>query len=185
MKLEKLEYGRAKLRPLEPEDIDLLYEWENEMKIWAVSNTLVPFSRYILEQYILNSQQDIYESKQLRLIIETKAGKAAGAVDLFDFDPFHQRAGVGILIHNINEREKGLASDALVLLCQYADEVIGLHQLYANISDDNLASIRLFGKCGFELAGRKKEWVKSGKVWKDELIFQKIFGGGSEDSAIF
>lgn len=176
MTLRKLEYGEIKLRPLEPEDINLLYAWENEMEIWEVSNTLVPFSRYILEQYIMNSQQDIYESKQLRLIIEANGGKAVGAVDLFDFDPFHQRAGVGILIHAINERQKGLASDALTLLCQYANEVLGLHQIYANISDNNLASIRLFEKCGFELSGRKKEWVKVGKTWKDELLFQKIFG---------
>ena len=175
MSLKKLEYGEIKLRPLEPEDIDLLYEWENDMTIWEVSNTLVPFSRYILEQYILNSKQDIYESKQLRLIIETQAGQAVGAVDLFDFDPFHQRAGVGILIHNVSERRKGFAHDALVLLCQYANEILQLHQLYANISNDNSASIHLFEKCGFEFAGCKKDWIRSGKTWKDELIYQKIF----------
>lgn len=176
MTLQKLEYGAIKLRPLEPDDIDLLYSWENEMKIWEVSNTLVPFSRYILEQYILNSQQDIYQSKQLRLIVETLDGKAVGAVDLFDFDPYHLRAGVGVLVHNSNERQKGFASDALVLLCKYAEEVLGLHQLYAHISDDNQASIRLFEKCGFVLCGNKKDWIKSGKTWKDELVFQKIFG---------
>lgn len=176
MILQKLEKGEIRLRPLEPEDIELLYIWENEMTIWEISNTLVPFSRYILEQYILNSQQDIYESKQLRLIIETKTGNAVGAVDLFDFDPFHQRAGVGVLIHKIGEREKGFASDALSLLCQYAEDVLGMHQLYANISIDNTASINLFGKCGFVRCGHKKDWIKSGKAWKDELIFQKIFG---------
>ncbi len=175
MKLKKLESGKIRLRPLEPEDIDLLYSWENGMEVWEVSNTLVPFSRYVLEQYILNSHRDIYESKQLRLIIETIDGKAVGAVDLFDLDPFHQRAGLGILIYNKDERRKGYATDALLLMCSYAEEVLGLHQLFVNITGGNEASLLLFEKCGFEFAGRKKNWVKSGAGWKDELIYQRIF----------
>ncbi len=176
MTLQKLEYGTIRLRPLEPDDIDLLYSWENEMAVWEVSNTLSPFSKYILEQYILNSQRDIYESKQLRLVIETLDGTPVGAVDLFDFDPFHLRAGVGILIHNAGERQKGYATDALLLMCSYAKEILGLHQLFANITADNEASLRLFVKCGFELCGRKKDWVKSVDGWKDEFVFQRLLG---------
>ena len=33
------------LRALEPEDVELLYTWENDHLIWQVSNTLIPFSR--------------------------------------------------------------------------------------------------------------------------------------------
>jgi len=95
----KLKYGKISLRPLEPEDLDLLYIWENDVNIWKVSNTLAPFSRYILKQYIEESYKDIYESKQLRLIIQDEQGIPVGAVDLFDFDPYHARAGVGILIY--------------------------------------------------------------------------------------
>ncbi len=178
MALQKLEYGNIRLRPLEPTDIGLLYSWENEMAVWEVSNTLAPFSKYVLEQYILNSQRDIYESKQLRLVVETLEGKSVGAVDLFDFDPFHQRAGVGILIHNTSERQKGFATDTLLLMCSYAREILGLHQLYANITADNEPSLRLFEKCGFELCGRKQNWIKSGNIWKDELVFQRILGCG-------
>ncbi|MDX9883799.1 MAG: GNAT family N-acetyltransferase [Prolixibacteraceae bacterium] len=174
MTINKLEYGTVRLRPLEPEDIGLLYSWENEMAVWEVSNTLVPFSKYILEQYILNSQRDIYESRQLRLVIETLEGKPVGAVDLFEFEPVHQRAGVGILIHHAGERQKGYATDALLLLCSYAREILGLHQLFANITAGNEASLHLFTKCGFELCGRKKDWIKSGSGWKDELVFQQL-----------
>ena len=113
--------------------------------------------------------------KQLRLIIETIEGEAVGAVDLFDFEPFHQRAGIGVLIHNTGDRQKGYATDALLLMCGYAGKVLGLHQLFANITEGNEASLRLFEKCGFELSGRKKDWVKAGETWKDELIFQKVF----------
>ena len=112
-----LENDIIKLRALESDDIDLLYEWENNISIWMISNTLVPFSKYILKKYIENSHHDIYENKQLRLMIDVKTRtkgikvhdtvklsmpglRSVGCIDLFDFDPYHNRAGIGILINN-------------------------------------------------------------------------------------
>lgn len=171
----KLEYGKVRFRALEPEDIELLYDWENNIEIWEVSNTFEPISKYILAKYIKESQRDIYESRQLRMIIETMDGNVVGAIDLFDFDPFHHRAGVGILIHDEKDRKLGYATDALILLSNYAASYLKLHQLYANITEDNMASIHLFAKVGFELCGTKKEWRRSNNGWRNELMFQKIF----------
>ncbi len=172
---KKLEYGQIRFRALEPDDIDLLYEWENDSEIWEISNTYEPFSKYILAKYIKESNRDLYETKQVRMIIETLDGKAVGAIDLFDFDPFHFRAGVGILIHNEKDRKLGYATDALHLLCTYATDYLRLHQLYANIGEDNSASIQLFTKMGFEHTGTKKDWRRTLEGWKAELVFQKIF----------
>ncbi len=171
---ELLAFGKITLRPLEPDDVDLLYRWENDMEIWAVSNTKTPYSKYILIQYIKASAKDIYETKQLRLIIQNEKQEAVGAVDLFDFEPYHLRAGVGILIHKENDRNKGYATDAVEALSKYALDVLGLKQLYANISTDNISSIHLFEKSGFKKVGLKKDWIKVHNGWKDEILFQKI-----------
>lgn len=170
----QLQFGKVRFRALEPEDIDLLYEWENEPGVWEVSNTFEPFSKYVLGKYIKESQRDIFESKQVRMVIETLDGKAVGAVDLFDYDPFHFRAGVGILIHREEDRNLGYATDALHLLCFYSRNFLRLHQLFANITEDNLSSIYLFKSNGFELCGTKKEWRNTLEGWKSELMFQKI-----------
>lgn len=170
----QLQYGKITLRPLEPSDIDLLYQWENNLEVWEISNTKTPFSRHILAQYLMEAAKDIYETKQLRLIIQNGNLEAVGAVDLFDFEPYHQRAGVGILIHNKNDRNKGYASDALHALSNYSLEVLGLKQLYANITADNTNSIQLFKKVGFQKSGIKKDWRKALTGWKDEILFQKI-----------
>lgn len=174
MNNRKLEFGKIRFRALEPDDLDLLFEWENDAEIWEVSNTYEPFSKYILARYIKESQRDIFESKEVRMIVETLDGKAVGAVDLFDFDPFHLRAGVGILIHDKIDRRLGYATDALNLLCQYAETHLHLHQLYANIGEDNEPSIQLFRNNGFELCGTKKDWRNTLNGWKTELMFQKI-----------
>lgn len=175
--MEKLlKYGKVSLRPLETDDIELLYEWENQMEIWEVSNTKTPYSKHVLAQYLAESGKDIYSTKQLRLIIENEEAIPVGAVDLFDFEPYHLRAGVGILIHNPKNRQLGYAGDALQALSNYSLEVLGLKQLYANIAVDNNESISLFEKAGFVQSGIKKLWLKTMHGWKDELLFQKILG---------
>ena len=169
-----LTYGKIALRAVEPEDIDLLYQWENNLEIWNVSNTRTPFSRYILAEYLKESAKGIYETKQLRLIIETLEGEPVGAVDLFDFDPYHMRAGIGILIHRAENRDHGFAGDALQAMFGYSVNVLGLKQLYANIAASNVVSIHLFQKAGFTVTGTKLNWLKTVKGWEDEFLLQKM-----------
>jgi diamine N-acetyltransferase len=170
----KLKGQHIQLRAIEPSDIDVLYQWENDTETWKVSNTQSPFSRFVLEQYIASSHQDIYSVKQLRLIICNEENKAIGSIDLFDFDPNHLRAGVGILIAEKADRKKGYASESLSLLMDYCFSVLNLHQLYCNITIDNEPSILLFQKHGFQITGMKKQWVRDGDSFKDELLLQRI-----------
>ena len=165
------------LRALEPEDIDDLYKWENNTDVWRVSNTLVPFSKYILKKYIESSHLDIYQTKQLRLMIvvnDNDNTKTIGTIDLFDFDPYHNRAGVGILIGDNNERNKGYASKALSKLIEYCFETLKLNQLYCNIAEDNQISLKLFGKHGFEIIGLKKQWLKYSNGYNNEYLLQLL-----------
>lgn len=162
------------LRALEPEDIDLLYIWENDTTIWNLSNTLTPFSRKVLNDYLLQAHLDIYTTKQLRLVICLPSGTAIGCIDLFDFDPQHLRAGVGILIADTAERNKGYASEALLLLIAYCKSKLNLHQLYCSIASSNKESISLFEKANFKLIGCKKDWQRIGSVYEDELFYQCI-----------
>jgi diamine N-acetyltransferase len=109
-----MKYEEIKLRAVEPEDLELLYEWENNSHYWIISNTITPFSKFTLKRYIENSHKNIFETGQLRLMIDhIKTNKSIGTIDLFDFDPFHKRAGLGILIADESFRRKGYASMAL------------------------------------------------------------------------
>jgi diamine N-acetyltransferase len=165
---------KVSLRAIEAEDVDLLYSWENDEETWKVSHTLVPYSKYILALYIKNSDKDIYETKQLRLMIDSHEGKTVGAIDLFDYEPYHSRAGLGILIHSRQDRNKGYASAALGLIIDYCFDKLKFHQLYANIDADNQASLKLFNKFGFEICGKMKEWLLTDSSWKDEYLLQLI-----------
>ena len=163
------------LRALEPSDLEFVYAMENDQTIWEVSNTQTPYSRFLVKQYLENAHQDIYEAKQLRLAIcQDNDFPALGLIDLFDFDPKNNRAGIGIVIQATENRKQNIGSEALELLIQYSFRNLNLHQLYANISTENEASIALFTKFGFQKIGTKKEWTLVNGLYKDEAIFQLV-----------
>ena len=162
------------IRALEPEDLDFLYEIENDTEIWEISGTLAPYSRNVLREYLKNAHRDIYEVKQLRLAICDLDAHCLGLVDLYDFDPKNRRAGIGIVISAVPSRNKGYGSEVLELICEYAFGVLDLHQLYAGVGSENKASLHLFKKLGFEQTGVKKEWIRTKSGFEDEVFMQKI-----------
>ncbi|NHM07334.1 GNAT family N-acetyltransferase [Flavobacterium sp. CYK-4] len=163
------------LRALEPEDLEFLYLIENDESIWEVSNTSTPYSKFLIRQYLKNAHQDIFEAKQLRLAIGKNGQRQpVGLIDLFDFDPKNARAGVGILVHDPENRNVGIGKEALGLLIQYAFRKLNLHQLYANIHSQNQPSLHLFTTFGFQKIGTKKQWNLVEGQYQDEEMFQLI-----------
>ena len=162
------------LRAPEPNDADLLYEWENDRNTWSVSGTTLPYSKHAILEFIRNTQHDLYTDKQLRLmIVVNNTGECVGCIDLFEFDPQHLRAGIGILIAP-RYRKKGFAGEALETLIQHCFEILGIHCLYANIPKGNKASFMLFRSLKFNIVGEKKDWIKEGKKWKSEFLLQRL-----------
>jgi diamine N-acetyltransferase len=162
------------LRALEPEDLDCIYAIENDETIWEISNTITPYSKFVIKQYLENAHKDIFEVKQLRLVICNLKKEMLGLIDLFDFDIKHKRAGVGILVKEDSNRQQGYGKEALKLLISYANVHLNLHQLYCNISEENKASLSLFQKEGFEIIGLKKDWNYIHNSYKNEYLLQYI-----------
>jgi len=161
------------LRALEPEDLDFLFSAENDESFWEISGTQTPYSKHILQKYIENAHQDIYEAKQYRFVICDKQHIPVGMIDLFDFNPQHNRVGVGILILPENQG-KGFGSEALEMVIDYAFTYLNVHQIFANITADNHKSIALFEKLNFKKIGIKKDWIYANTHYKDELLYQLI-----------
>ena len=169
-----LQNDDIKLRALEPEDLDWLFNLENDTKLWEVSQTIAPFSKSILRNYIDNAQENIYTAGQLRMVItDLNTRQNIGLIDLYDFDSRNKKAGVGIVI--LPEFQKQYyASKALQIIVGYAFTHLDLHQLFAYILSDNIKSIKLFEKNNFVLSGTKIDWVFSNGQYKNQHIYQLI-----------
>lgn len=163
-----------KLRALEPEDLQFLYQIENDTTFWEVTNVLHPVSLYSLRKFIEEESQDIYTTKQKRWVIAQKdTSLPVGFIDLYDFDPTHSRAGVGIVV-TPSHQQKNVASQALDCLISYAFSYLGVRQLYAHIPEDNTASLRLFEKHAFECTGTLIDWIQYRGGFKNVKMYQRI-----------
>ena len=163
------------LRALELDDIEFLFEIENNRDFWEISYTILPFSKYYLEKYIKESNHDIFSEKQFRFVISIENKYPVGLIDLFDFDPINHRAGIGIVINN-TQRKKGYAIKSVKLIEDYSRKNLQIHQLYVNVMVDNQNSLDLFKKLGYVEIGIKKDWNYLDGQYIDEVLFQKILG---------
>lgn len=199
--MTKQTFPNIHLRAIEPEDIEFLYEIENDPELWSVGVTNVPYSRYALCEYLANTRNDIYADRQLRLVIEdaddqstamitpvkvndsvassvdmltpiaSVSERTIGIVDLMNFDPRHMRAEVGIVIQK-KYRRMGYARAALAKTVFYAMQTLHLHQLYAVIAIDNDASLNLFESAGFVRSATLNEWLNNNGTYQNAYLMQ-------------
>ena len=163
------------LRALEPTDLETLYAWENDTRLWTVSDTIAPYSREALWHYLEDYTGDIYAQRQLRLMVTlADNGIPVGTVDFLNFDPLNNRAELGLFIDEAH-RGKGLGRQALELLTAYARDHIGMRQLYVYIALDNEVCLKLFEDFGYRRAGVLHSWVKRGSSYRDVALLQMIF----------
>lgn len=162
------------LRALEPEDLNFILEVENSEDFWEISSTRVPYSRFLIKKYLENSHRDIFDVKQLRLMICRHDKTRIGLIDVFDLEPKDRRAALGILIVNEEHRGKGYGAEVLKLISNYCFTHLGLHQVYANVTADNSTSIKVFEKCDFKAVGTKRDWILVNGKFKDEILYQLV-----------
>lgn len=164
------------LRAPEPDDLEFLYQLENDPELWAVSDVLpAPVPRHTLREYLRHAAASLAEAGQLRLIINAEDGEPVGTLDLYDHSPLHQRAGVGITILR-KYRRRGYAQTALGQLLPYARQHLQLHQLYCTVASTNLGSLKLFRKIGFRRVGVRRDWLRTTAPvgWVDAVEMQII-----------
>lgn len=156
---------------MEPEDLDVLYEIENDRELWDVGCTNVPYSRFALHNYIADCVNDIYTDKQLRLMIEDGEDDVVGIIDMMNFDPRHQRAELGVVIKS-KFRHKGFASSAVLRIIDYARNILHLHQVYVFVDAGNEDSIGLFSSLGFKQKATLNEWLFMDGKYHDAILMQ-------------
>lgn len=169
----KLDTSICRLRALEPQDVDLLYVWENDVEVWCVSGTIAPLSYERIARFVEEQSYDLNTTRQMRLIVEVE-GRAVGSVDIFDFEPQHQRFGLGVLIYAPQDRRCGYARAAIGAVVEYARDVLGLRQVWAMIAVDNTPSIALFESLGFERCAHRRDWLRRGREFVDVYDYQLL-----------
>ena len=160
------------LRALEPEDATLVFMWENDRSLWQYGSTQAPLSLHQIREYIDNYNDDVFANRQLRLMI-CADNIVVGTVDLYDLDPIHRRAGVGIMVAQEHQHQ-GIARQALDILSEYAENRLGLHQLWCECAVGNSPAVAAFEAAGYSICGRLRSWIRNGQSYCDAFKMQKL-----------
>lgn len=165
------------LRQLEPEDVHLLYDIENDVSLWHLNEDPSPFSRIAVKNYLMTQPHNIFQSGELRLVVmETATNEAVGLVDLVNFSPTDSRAEVGIALLD-EKRSKGLGASALMALERYAKTFAHIRMLYAQVlAEGNPLAHSLFCGRGYKLVATLPQWHSHDGKWVDIQIYQKMIG---------
>ena len=158
-----------------------LHRWENASEDWWMGATVTPISREAMQAFA-DGTHDLYRDRQLRLMLDHSASgdmegdrMTVGALDLYDFEPRHRRAGIGVYI-DPRFRRQGHAIMGLTLLVDYARLHLGLHQLFAEVPVSNASSMDLFRKLGFLKTGERRDWIRTSTgSWANVATFQQLW----------
>lgn len=164
--------GPVSLRALEPTDIDTILAWENDTRLWRAGSTAAPFSRRIIEEYVLTYDANPFTAGQLRLMIDYE-GRPAGAIDLFEFDPVNSRSGIGVVVDEAF-RHKGIGKKAIAIVARYCAERLAIHQLWAIVGVDNEGSRHMLESSGFKSSGRLRSWIRARNSYTDAYFYQLL-----------
>jgi len=171
----KIEECHIALRALEPEDLELVYRIENDARLWSSSAQGQHLSRYTVRQYLEQQKADIYQDGELRLVVEAN-GQPVGLADLTDFSPHHLRAEVGIVVLSEFHR-RGIASEALRQLADYATRRLHLRSLHAYVATSNLPAQALFQSLGYQRIGVLQGWIEGRQA---ATLFQRMLPHADE-----
>jgi len=150
--MEKLSF-RIYLRALEPDDCLKTHKWRNDP---YYQQGIESVKRYISldteRRWIANAIKDHECFKNIRFAIVLKENDdMIGLVFLKNVDFVNRKAGYGIFLGE--SRGKGLASEAHMLILEYAFMDLGLERVAGGVLEDNIPSIKSLEEVGFQREG--------------------------------
>ena len=151
-----------RLRKVEPDDLPLLYVWENDEQAWPDGSTHNPLSQEDLRNYIMQTTGDIYRDGQLRLMIcPASSEEPVGCIDLYDVDVRNRKAAVAVYTAPAF-RNQGVAGQALREMISYVSRILQFRLLYAVTRQTNMASMLAFQHAGFQVVCTLPDWTLEG-----------------------
>lgn len=165
----------VRLRPLEPEDAESLWRWGGDPEVVRWMGAGYPESLAQLTKRHLERETNSY-STTLMGVETLEEGRLVGAVRLRDTEPELGSAELDIWIGEKDQWGRGLASDAMRVMCRYGFEEMRLHRITLWVVADNTAARRVYEKVGFVQEGVARDGFRRGGKWYDMVMMGLLEG---------
>lgn len=164
------------LRTLQEEDVKEMTQLVRRNKAyWSIHEPVHP-GEYYTEKIQLRKIQESLRQMQLRReysfgIFLRDTQQLIGHISIYAIKrlPFSS-AFVGYSLDEAHTG-KGIATEALAVICQFAFEEIGIHRLEAYVSPKNVGSVRVLEKAKFEREGLLRQLLYVNGKWEDHYMY--------------
>lgn len=142
------------LRPLQTEDVWLLYRWFNDRRViedLGARHTLFCVS---MEEERKSVEKRLSSPTDRDFIImDLENDRAIGWISLSHIDQRNAAAEAFVLIGETAEWGKGRGKEAVRMLVDHAFNVMNLHRIHLRVPEYNQRAIACFAACGFQKEG--------------------------------
>ena len=157
------------LGPLSSSTLPLLSRWRND---FATARTLnadpAPRTMAAYEGWYNRNVSD--DSRITFVVYDLSDMAPVGTVGLFDIDLRHRTCEVGVGIFVPDRRGKGLGTEAVILVTDYAFHGLGMHNVHLAVLEFNHRGMRAYRRAGFsEYARRRESRLHNGHRW--DMVF--------------
>lgn len=139
------------LRPLIEEDIEPIFQACQDLTISAFTRVPTPYERSMAEDFVRESDTAYRNHVSLSFAIEVDE-VFAGTIGLHSIQLGDHLAEVGYWIEQ-SFRGKGICTEAMKVLSDFAIDVMGFRRLEALADFDNVASQRVMERAGYTRDG--------------------------------
>ncbi|MDD7806056.1 MAG: GNAT family protein [Endozoicomonas sp. (ex Botrylloides leachii)] len=139
------------LRHIRREEIDLFYNYINEIKqssLFLNTKIMTPF--FLEKEY---EQNGLISDDNEIFCITDKENNLIGMINHMKVVSYSSMREVGYSVFKPELRNKGIATEALSLITQYLFESTAIYRIQACMAVANTASEKVIKKCGFTFEG--------------------------------
>ena len=165
------------LRPLRAKDRG---QWEalraeniEWLRPWEATSPEPMTTGMAFRQLIRHFDREATEGRLQPFVIETE-GRLVGQMHLFGIAWGSLRSACAGYWVAESFAGQGIVPFALAAACDHAFLVLGLHRVEVNIRPENVASLRVVEKLGFQEEGLRRRYLHIDGQWRDHRSFALI-----------
>ncbi len=163
------------IRPWKQDDLDDLVLYANNRNVWNNLRNYFPHP-YTTESGLAWLEKVVDAPlPAINFAIEADGTVAGGIGLILNGDVYIKSAEVGYWIGE-PFWGKGVATEALRQITEYAFATFDLVRLYAEVFESNKASMRVLEKNGYYLEGVRRKSVFKNEILMDDFIWVKLRG---------
>lgn len=163
---------KVSLAPLAEDDLDFLWKWVNDKEVTQYLTIYGKiYSREAERQWLSKTLMD---TENPCFAILNNVDKTIVGIISLRIKRENDNGVLGVFIGEKSLWNQGLGTEAIILLLDYAFNVLNLHKVWLGVLSFNKRAYHVYQKIGFKEIGRFREHMKIGKCRYTDYIIMDI-----------